>query len=148
MRALFIRTAPAVFIVPLLAAPGAAQERRKWSSDAVGMTGLPAFLQSLFFAVVSVAMLLGVNSAKADTLLFYNAANGVGATAIIAAMATTRSSVPSPDFRSGHTSPEPPGGGVLFYNASTGEGATASVAAMATTGSSVPSLDFRRGVHI
>ena len=33
MRALFIRTIPAVFIVPLLAAPGAAQERCKWSSD-------------------------------------------------------------------------------------------------------------------
>jgi hypothetical protein len=33
MRALFIRAVPAVFIVPLLAAPGAAQERCKWSSD-------------------------------------------------------------------------------------------------------------------
>ena len=33
MRALFIRTIPAVFIVPLLAASGAAQERCKFSSD-------------------------------------------------------------------------------------------------------------------
>ncbi len=33
MRALFIRAVPAVFIVPLLAAPGVAQERCKWSSD-------------------------------------------------------------------------------------------------------------------
>jgi hypothetical protein len=33
MRALFIRTIPTVFIVPLLATPGAAQERCKWSSD-------------------------------------------------------------------------------------------------------------------
>jgi len=33
MRALFIRTIPAVFIVPLFAAPVAAQERCKWSSD-------------------------------------------------------------------------------------------------------------------
>ena len=33
MRALFIRAVPAVFIVPLLAAPGAAQERCKFSSD-------------------------------------------------------------------------------------------------------------------
>ena len=33
MRAPFIRAVPAVFIVPLLAAPGAAQERCKWSSE-------------------------------------------------------------------------------------------------------------------
>ena len=33
MRALFIRAIPAVFIVPLLAAPAAAQERCKFSSD-------------------------------------------------------------------------------------------------------------------
>ena len=33
MRALFIRAVPAVFIVPLLAAPVAAQERCKFSSD-------------------------------------------------------------------------------------------------------------------
>jgi len=33
MRALFIRAIPAVFIMPLLAAPGAAQEHCKWSSD-------------------------------------------------------------------------------------------------------------------
>jgi hypothetical protein len=33
MRALFIRAVPAVFIAPLLAAPGAAQERCKFSSD-------------------------------------------------------------------------------------------------------------------
>jgi hypothetical protein len=33
MRALLIHTIPAVFIVPLLAAPVAAQERCKWSSD-------------------------------------------------------------------------------------------------------------------
>jgi hypothetical protein len=33
MRVLFIRAVPAIFIVPLLAAPGAAQERCKWSSD-------------------------------------------------------------------------------------------------------------------
>jgi hypothetical protein len=34
MRALFIRVAPAVFVVPLLAAPVVAQERCKWSSEA------------------------------------------------------------------------------------------------------------------
>jgi len=34
MRALFIRAVPAVFIVPLLAAPATAQERCKWSADA------------------------------------------------------------------------------------------------------------------
>ena len=33
MRALFIRAIPAVFVLPLLAAPGAAQERCKFSSD-------------------------------------------------------------------------------------------------------------------
>ena len=33
MQALFIRAISAVFIVPLLAAPGAAQEHCKWSSD-------------------------------------------------------------------------------------------------------------------
>ncbi len=33
MRALFIRAVPALFVVPLLAAPGAAQERCKFSSD-------------------------------------------------------------------------------------------------------------------
>jgi len=33
MQALFIRAIPGVFIVPLLAAPGAAQEHCKWSSD-------------------------------------------------------------------------------------------------------------------
>ena len=33
MRALFIRAVPAVFIVPLIAAPVAAQERCKFSSD-------------------------------------------------------------------------------------------------------------------
>ena len=33
MRALFIRIIPAVLIVPLLAVPGAAQDRCKWSSD-------------------------------------------------------------------------------------------------------------------
>ena len=33
MRALFIRTIPAVFVVPLLTVPGAAQDRCKWSSD-------------------------------------------------------------------------------------------------------------------
>jgi len=33
MRALFIRAVPAVLIAPLLAAPGAAQERCKFSSD-------------------------------------------------------------------------------------------------------------------
>jgi hypothetical protein len=33
MRALFIRAIPALFVLPLLTAPGAAQERCKWSSD-------------------------------------------------------------------------------------------------------------------
>ena len=33
MRALFIRAVPALFVLPLLAAPGAAQERCKWSSE-------------------------------------------------------------------------------------------------------------------
>jgi len=33
MRALFIRAVPVILIVPLVAAPGAAQERCKWSSD-------------------------------------------------------------------------------------------------------------------
>ena len=36
MRVLFIRAVPAMFIVTLLAAPGAAQERCKWSSDGRG----------------------------------------------------------------------------------------------------------------
>jgi hypothetical protein len=33
MRALFVRAVTAFFVLPLLAAPGAAQERCKWSSD-------------------------------------------------------------------------------------------------------------------
>lgn len=33
MRALFIRAIPVIFVLPLLAAPCAAQERCKWSSD-------------------------------------------------------------------------------------------------------------------
>ena len=33
MRAPFIRAIPAIFVLPLLTAPGAAQERCKWSSD-------------------------------------------------------------------------------------------------------------------
>ena len=33
MRALFIRAIPAIFVLTVLAAPGAAQERCKWSSD-------------------------------------------------------------------------------------------------------------------
>jgi hypothetical protein len=33
MRALFVRAVPAFLVLPLLAAPGAAQERCKWSSD-------------------------------------------------------------------------------------------------------------------
>ncbi len=33
MRALFIPAIPAAFVLPLLTAPGAAQERCKWSSD-------------------------------------------------------------------------------------------------------------------
>jgi hypothetical protein len=36
MRVLFIRAVPAVFIVPLLAAPAAAQERCKWSDSGSG----------------------------------------------------------------------------------------------------------------
>ena len=47
------------------------------SRDAVGTSSLPGFLQSLF-AIVSVALLLGVNSAKAQSvagLLFYSASS-------------------------------------------------------------------------
>jgi hypothetical protein len=46
MRVVFIRAVPAMFIVPLLAAPGAAQERCKWSSDG-GSGGVASYPQQL-----------------------------------------------------------------------------------------------------
>jgi hypothetical protein len=46
MRALFIRAVPAVFIVPLLAEPVAAQERCKWSSDS-GSGNVTSYPQQL-----------------------------------------------------------------------------------------------------
>jgi hypothetical protein len=46
MRALFIRAVPAVFVLPLLTAPSAAQERCKWSSDS-GSGGATSYPQQL-----------------------------------------------------------------------------------------------------